>query len=260
MYDIAIQIINYKTSKYLDFCLSSLLKDIDRTLLRIKINILDNHSGDDLSALEKKYGGNKRISFYYNNRNIGFGGGHNLLAKKTESHYLLFLNPDVEFIEPHTIQNLYETIQQASNIKIIGPQLVLENGSTQKWDHGELDGLIAFLYLQTGHSYWRLQKNISNVAWVSGAVFLIEKKIFEEVSGFDEHFFLYKEEEDLCWRIRVRGERIIYNPKIKVQHHGGAVAQKKDYLYQSTAYFLKKHFIRKIRYPFLVLLNKLLNS
>jgi len=69
------------------------------------------------------------------------------------------------------------------------------------------------------------------------------------VGGFDEQFFLYKEEEDLCLRIRQEGLEIIYVPSIRAMHYGSVVASKDEYMPRSNRYFTEKHFVKKWYYP-----------
>lgn len=258
MHDLVIQIVNYKTKKYLTDCLNSVLEDLKDTNLTYQINILDNDSGDNLSDLEKEYAKTGKVNFYQSEKNLGFGAGHNLLAKKVQSRYLFLLNPDVEIIEPDTTQRLIAGIENF-NAQVIGPRLITAKGRTQRWDHGELHGLRAKILLNVGRSYWKPRKKISEVAWVSGAVFLIEKSWFDRLDGFDENFFLYKEEEDLCWRLREEGGRVIYEPTITVLHYGGAAGGDRRYHQRTSgAYFIDKHYRNRFGYRFFKLLNNLI--
>jgi len=234
MYDLAIQIVNYKTKAYLAECLAGLVNDLKDSKLKCNINVLDNDSGDDLSDLKSQY---SDVSFYDNDINSGYGGGHNILAKKAEAGYMLLLNPDIKFVELKTIERLFNRIDQDKNIKVIGPRLMTAKGDIQWWDHGELHGLIAKIALKSGNSYWKIQNKVSSVAWISGAAFLIDKKIFDQLGGFDEHFFLYKEEEELCWRVREQGGKVIYDPTVKLLHVGGVVAKKTDHMQKSVDFF-----------------------
>lgn len=204
-FDITIQIINYNTKKYLEKCLKGVINDLENSNIDYRIHILDNNSNDDLSDLERKFMENNKTFFYFSKRNLGFGKGHNYLAKKSDAKYILVLNPDVDFIEENTIKRLFERINADSKIKVIGPKLLTDKGTRQLWDHGELIGFLAWVALNSGDSYGKNRNDICEVAWVSGAFFLIEFEIFNRVGGFDENFFLYKEEEDLCLRIRKSG-------------------------------------------------------
>lgn len=257
MEDIQIQIVNYKTKHYLIECLRSVIKDLEGSEIRYSISILDNSSGDDLSDISKIFPGFP-ITIQASNRNLGFGGGHNFLSRRGDSSYLLFLNPDTKIIEQNTFARLLKRAKE-SNEQVIGPRLVTDRGNTQRWDHGELRGLRAWIALSSGNSYWKKQNKPIKVAWVSGAVFLVTRKWFVNLGGFDESFFLYKEEEDLCWRIREKGGVIIYDPNITVLHHGGVVAQKSDNMQKSVDYFLIKHFKHKFGYHLYKLMNKIIH-
>lgn len=257
MLDLTIQIVNYNTKKYLVECLDYILEDLKDSNISYKILVLDNASQDDLSDLEEKYR-EKNILFYFSDKNLGFGAGHNFLAKQAESKYILIFNADLKFIEDQTIKRLYNYLKEKENrVVIVGPKLVNEKGA-QWWDHGELYGFWAWLVEKTGNSYWKNTDKISEAAWVSGAVFLILRKAFNEIGGFDENFFLYGEEVDLCLRLRQLGFKVIYNPLIKVFHFGSVVASKDKFLIASEEYFLKKHFEQKgiVKYAIIKFLNK----
>lgn len=235
---LAIQIVNFKTKKYLFDCIEGIEKDLREVDIEYKILILDNASGDDLSNIKNRFSG---IELHYSDQNKGFGAGHNYLSKKIESEFILILNPDIKFIEADTITRLISEFSGDLNIAVVGPKLVNECGD-QRWDHGELKGFWAWYATHTGGSHWTRKSIRGEVAWVSGAFFLIRRDVFEKVRKFDEKFFLYKEEEDLCLRIRQNGYKVIYEPAIQVFHHGSAVASKSLYFDASDRYFVEKHF------------------
>jgi GT2 family glycosyltransferase len=249
-YNLAIQIINYNTKAYLKTCLDSLLKDMEGTAISYIINVLDNNSNDDLSDLESFYDKNK-VRFYNSKINYGFGGGHNYLSKQCDSEYILILNSDILFIEDKTVERLYKTIAGSAEYKASGPRLVVESYEQQPFDHGELKGFMAYLKNNYGASYWKPRKEPVDSAWVSGAVFLVETAVFKGIGGFDEKFFLYKEEEDLCIRIRAAGAKILYDPRITVMHYGHVVARRSIHFDNSMNYYLDKHFRHKLVYKIL---------
>ena len=258
MTELSIQIINYNTKKYLERCLRSLLKDLEDVKFSYKIIILDNNSNDDLSGLQFSY---KEVDFYRLKNNLGFAGGHNWLAVKQKSRKLLILNPDIEFSESNTVSRLVN--QQKSSIEVVGPRLVNKEGITQQWDHGELKGLKAYIADKVNRSVWQEQTQLTRATWVSGAVFLINRTVFDELKGFDEGFFLYGEEEELCYRLRRKGGIVLYDPTISVLHHGGVAAPKDErraHHERSKSYFSQKHAAKRLSYPFWRYLNKKLNA
>lgn len=256
MAKVRIQLVNYKTKDYLIECLTSLAVDLKDFSNKYSVAILDNASGDDLSDIRSLFPQFQNLEIYQGEKNSGFGGGHNFLAKKGESEYLLLLNTDLKFIEQNTVWRLLKTAENNGS-QVTGPRLIKENGKTQLWDHGELKGWLASFILNLGHNYWRKQKKITEVAWVSGAVFLINQKWFDDLGGFDEAFFLYKEEEDLCWRLREKGGKVIYDPTITVFHKGSVVAKKSEHMEKSLDYFLDKHLSNRFYYRILKFLNKI---
>lgn len=247
--DLLIQIINYNTKDYLADCLLSLFEDIENSGINYKIIVLDNNSNDDLEDLKIRYG-NRSVEFCKSEKNLGFGGGHNYIAKMENSRYNLILNSDIKFIEADSVLRLYERILN-SGYKVIGPGLVIEDFTRQEFDHGELYGILPRLKNSFGSSYWKPRKTEADAAWVSGAVLMIESKVFKELNGFDENFFLYKEEEDLCKRILLAGYKILYYPEVTVMHIGHVVARRSEHFGKSMNYYLDKHFKNKLSYKIL---------
>lgn len=99
--------------------------------------------------------------------------------------------------------------------------------------------------------------SLISVLFVFCKSFLIEKSVFDTVSGFDEGFFLYKEEEDLCLRVRKIGYEVVYIPDIKIIHIGSIVAKRSEHMQKSNEYFLHKHHKKRFDFFFRKLINKL---
>jgi N-acetylglucosaminyl-diphospho-decaprenol L-rhamnosyltransferase len=235
---IAVQIVNYKTRAYLDDCLRSVTADLVGSELTYCVNVLESASGDRLEETVAAY---PQARLFESDANAGFGAGHNSLASKTDATYLLILNPDVEFVEADTTARLLRTLSDNPGAAAVGPKLVDAGGQPQRWDHGRLHGVRAQIALRGGHSHWKASDRQLNVAWVSGAVMLISRDAFVAVGGFDEQFFLYKEDEDLCLRLRRGGAQVLYEPAVTVRHLGSVVARRLEELALSERYFIEKH-------------------
>ena len=236
--DVAVQVVNYRTRRQLEACLPTVLADVAG--LSCRVLVLDNASGDDLSALAAAH---PAVEFVFGDRNVGFGAGHNALAERHDARALLILNPDTAFVEPRTVKRLLEAL--GGGVVAVGPQLVSATGEVDPRDHGELHGLRARVALAAGDSHYRRRDAPADVAWVSGAACLVDRAAFDAVGGFDPEFFLFKEEEDLFLRMRERGARVRYLPTVRVRHDGGVVASRDEHMPSSVARFAAKHAPRR---------------
>ena len=238
---LAVQVVNFRTRRYLERCVETVVADLAGSGIGHEINLLDNASGEDLGEVSERFAGARTFTAP---ENLGFGGGHNLLAGKTHAQYLLILNPDVELTAAGTIARLLGVVAGDPSVSVAGPKLLMADGSPQPYDHGRLHGARAAIALRGGHSYWRATDVRQEVAWVSGATMLVEHAAFRAVGGFDEKLFLYKEDEDLCLRLRANGTSVIYEPGLTVRHVGSVVADRHAELAGATSYFFAKHYAR----------------
>jgi GT2 family glycosyltransferase len=236
---LAIQIVNYHTRRYLERCVASVVSDLGASALAYEINLLDNASGEDLNDLAARV---PHCHAFAAPSNIGFGAGHNLLAAETGATYLLILNPDVELVQPETVERLLGNVRDDQRVKAAGPKLLAADGRAQPYDHGRLHGLRAAIALRGGHSYWRETSTPQEVAWVSGAAIVIERAAFMALGGFDEQLFLYKEDEDLCLRLRAAAGSVVYDPRVMIRHQGAVVADRQRELTAASSYFFAKHY------------------
>ena len=133
----------------------------------------------------------------------------------------------------------------ATRAQAAGPKLIGPDGRAQPYDHGRLHGLRAAIALNGGHSYWRATDVRQEVAWVSGAAMIVGREAFRAAGGFDENLFLYKEDEDLCLRLREAGGRVIYEPAVRLLHHESVVADRDQELAGAARYYFAKHFAHR---------------
>lgn len=241
MFDLAIQIVNYRTKAYVESLLEDIFLDLRESPLRYEVLILDNDSGDRFHDLEFLHR-TRPLHFFYLSSNDGFGAGHNFLARQSSSTYQLILNPDLNIIEAKTIERSIRSLQ-SHGAGIMGPLLINKDG-IQPWDHGDFSAIERVFGLWSGSVYYKRKEPLF-VAWVSGAFLLTKRNVFDAFGGFDQSFFLYKEDEDLCFRARELGHTILYDPTIRVFHHGGVVAQREKFFTESNQYYIKKHLTKK---------------
>jgi len=254
-HELSIQIVNYNTKNYLIQCVKDVISDLQFSDISYKILIVDNNSKDDITDLLELYKGTD-IAVFRSDVNLGFGGGHNYLFRLVQSPYVLILNPDIEIIEKNTIKTLLSFLKENPGISIIGPKLVSDNYQTIEYDHGELKGFKSWYKNNLGEVHWYDRNKTEKVAWVCGAFFLIRNEVYKKVNGFDQNFFLYKEEEDLCYRCRELGFHVYYFPFVKVLHHSEVSSKRSDHIEESKRYYIKKNLEHKLQYKLLSIIRK----
>jgi GT2 family glycosyltransferase len=194
-------------------------------------------------------------------QNRGFGSGCNLGALYATSDVLLFLNPDTR-VNTGTILKLAKLVKNDASIGIVGPALIDEEGkvvlSVSKqptktsfwWVYSILNRWFKNVSLVREHWYdHQVPQTRREVGVVSGAAMMMRKQVFEQLSGFDERFFLYWEEVDLTRRCFDLDLKVVFDPTYKVVHIGGLSTLENQTLImkwfrESRYYFMKKHFGR----------------
>lgn len=253
--DISIIIINYKAYEMTANCISSIrmhTKDINYEII-----LADNSSDPEkLSALSKTFSDLKIIQ---NNTNLGFAAANNQCINMASGKYILFLNNDTLFLE-NSLKKIVEFAESLDYNCFIGCKLLNEDLSHQDsiTDFENILNIFGenfFLYLLFPKSklFNRYNNNRLNidkpldVDVIKGAFMFCWTEDIKMLNGFDENFFFYSEETDLCYRFKKSGGRVIYFPGTSIVHIGRATAM--QYLWfkfknQSIAkiQFYQKHF------------------
>jgi N-acetylglucosaminyl-diphospho-decaprenol L-rhamnosyltransferase len=248
--DLAIQIVNFNTKRYLVPCLESVVAALGRSGADGRVLVLENGSDDDLGDLAARFA--PGVDVLESPVNLGFGGGQNRLARETRARRLCFVNPDIVVPAGVDVFGALLTAFDDPSVAVAGPMLVGTDGAPQRWDHGELRGMRARISNGAGEAYWRPRHDRADVAWISGACMMVRRDAFDAAGGFDERYFLYKEEEDLCLRIRRAGGRVVYEPSVRAEHIGAVVAERRrEHFRPSIEHYLQKNFPRRWRRRFL---------
>ena len=240
--ELSIITVNYRSENYLKKCLASIYNFSDRE--RIEIIIVNNDEKFETSFFENNYPEARIIN---HRKNIGFGAGCNLGAKNVQGEFLLFLNPDTQFLDDYVGKIMDKFAKSPEKIGIIGPRLITDEGKTQQWCAGKTITLWQIIKNNIGlvenKKIWESPEDIYT-DWVSGAALAIKKEAFEKIGGFDENFFMYFEDDDLCRRAKRAGYEILYSPEETILHSGGKsygnTFRKKAQFYKSLAYYLQK--------------------
>ncbi len=190
--------------------------------LDVEMIVVDNASKDNsVGMVQEEF---PEVILVQSAENIGFGAANNLGAKTAKGKYLVLLNSDA-FLKGNALQIAYEKMEQHPEAGLGGARLESRDGSLQPssrkfpnlWNH--------FLMISGNLDELKIPNTDHQTDWVPGAFSIIPRKIFEQVNGFDERFFLYYEEVDLCMRIKQAGYQVWYFPEIEVIHLGGESAK-----------------------------------
>lgn len=266
MKQLTITIVNYNAGEYLLRCLSSLGKI--KNELDFDVFVVDNDSKDgSIENAEKKF---PQFNFIKNHENLGYGKAHNLALKKAKTEYLLVLNPDVE-IPSGTLKYIYDFMEKNPDVGVATGRVEKADGSLDKACHRGFPTLSAsfqYFFLKNDKNYHLTDRDMDKIHEIDscvGAFMFMRKSVLEKVGYFDEDYFLYGEDLDLCYRIKQAGFKVMYIPQVKILHVKGVSSgikkhSQKDskatgstqnlamgYFYSTMKIFYKKHYERN--YP-----------
>jgi N-acetylglucosaminyl-diphospho-decaprenol L-rhamnosyltransferase len=226
-------VVDYNAGDVLARCVASLQRSGVTDIV-----VVDNGSTDGSTALVRTLGVPCRL--IRAPRNGGYGAGANLGARSSQRELLFICNPDL-VTEPDAIERLAEALDAHLDAAVAGPMLLETDGSVYPSgrtfpDLGEALGH-GFVGLFWRDNPWtrryRLvgdeQHRARNADWVSGASFLVRRDAFEAVGGFDEAYFMYVEDVDLCWRLHRAGWAVLYEPSSRVVHEQGRSTSREPY-------------------------------
>lgn len=246
---LSIIIVNYRSELYLDKCLASIYNESDSS--QFETIVVNNDAKADLVRMAKKYA---KVKIYNRGKNSGFGAACNYGARKSKGEFILFLNPDTQFLGDYVDDIIAKFKKSDRKISIIGPRLITDKGETQAWCAGKdltiRERIKNKFGLVESRKIWESKDDVLT-DWVSGSALAMKKEIFEKVEGFDGKIFMYGEDLDLCAKVRDLGYEILYWPKAAVLHSRGksrenVFKQKMQYL-KSSFYYIKKRLRNKSR-------------
>lgn len=221
---IDVVVVSYNSRDTLRACIEPLTGQDD-----INVIVVDNDSTDDsLGAIA-----DLPATGIAAGRNGGFSFGCNLGLRAGRAPYVLFLNPDAQ-ITPDSVRRLAGVLAQDDGTGIVGPRIEESDGtlfpSMRRYQRaGSIWATALFLHRVFKAAPWaneiikapELYDRVGFPEWVSGACLLARREILEAIGGFDEGFFLYNEDMDLCARVRAAGHQVRYEPSAIARHEGG---------------------------------------
>jgi N-acetylglucosaminyl-diphospho-decaprenol L-rhamnosyltransferase len=225
--DLSVVIVNYNAGAYLTRCVASVFASDGG--LEPDVLVIDNASRD--GSARAAMDGQPRMRLIENAANRGLSAAWNQGAAETNAPWILFLNPDAE-VWAGDLASFVKVGQDHPDAAVLGP--LVRNADGTIYESGRIFPTVgqavghAFLgpfsrsnrftraYRQSG---WD-RRTERVVDWVSGACLLVRRSAFEEIGRFDEGFWLYAEELDLCTRLRDAGWKVLYTPELEILHEG----------------------------------------
>lgn len=235
MTELAVVVVNHNAGDFLPVCLSTIhaaAGDLDLELV-----LVDNASTD--GSTERVARAHPSLRVFENRVNRGFAAAANQGVRATTAPFVLLLNPDAE-ITGGSLASLVKVAADRPMAAVIGPLVRNSDGSLQA-SARRVPGLLESL----GHAFlgpfapnnrfsraytmaeWD-RSSEREVEWVSGCAMLVRREAFDSVGGFDEGYFMYVEDVDICTRLRQAGWSVLFCPELEVVHETGVSARKQS--------------------------------
>ncbi len=256
--DLSLIILNWNTRDDLRTCLDTIYGQERRHA--IQVIVADNASGDGSREMVKAEF--PQVCLHVNETNLGFGAGNNRAIPDATGRYVMFLNSDTK-VTGGALDALIDYADTIPDLGALGPKLLNGDGSLQySCRHFPNLGTGFFRNTPLGRLFKRnrfasdyLLSNWDHaserdVDWLSGAALLIPRDVLHQTGGFDEGFYFYCEDVDLCKRIHDLGRRVIYYPHAVIYHIIGRstdkVPTRMTYEFHRSMYrFYRKHYAAK---------------
>lgn len=253
---LSIIILNYKTRGLLRQCLKGLLQHLPN--VEHEILVVDNASHDGTAdMIVREFPG---VICIETERNLGFGGGMNVGIQKAHGEYILLLNTDIAILDD-ALSSLIAYLDGHPTVGLIGPRLVNPDGSTQlscyrfpnfftalwrRTPFGKLPSIQHQLrsYMMADFDH----KSDRPVGWILGACMMVRRKTLDAIGLFDERFFLYVEDTDLCRRCWEAGHEVHYVSSAEIVHYHERLSAGSPGFRAIFAYATRVHISSWIKY------------
>jgi GT2 family glycosyltransferase len=227
---VAVVILNWNGKKFLEQFLPLV---VAHTGNEAEVVVADNASTDDSVEFVKKNFPGVRI--IQNPLNGGFAVGYNTSLSQIQAEYYVLLNSDVE-VTSGWVTPVIEMLDGMKDVAAIQPK-IKSYFEPAKYEYAGAAGGYIDVYgypFCRGRIFDTIEKdegqynNATEIFWASGACFFVRASVFHEMGGFDEDLFSHQEEIDLCWRMKLKGYKVMFCPQSEVLHYGGGMLPKSN--------------------------------
>lgn len=265
---ITIIIVNYKVKEYVANLLDSIQKS--KGDLRIQVIVVDNNSGDgSVSYLNQLY---PQITYIENSVNVGFGRANNQALELADGEYTLLINPDT-IVSENCLRVMKEYMDDTPQCAASGCKILNSDGTLAPESRRSVPTISSSIYKVLGLTYlfpnnrhfgkyylsWLPEDEVNKIPVLSGSFMFFRTHVLKEMGGFDERFFMYAEDIDLCYRVNQKGMEIHYVPYTSVVHYKGESSKKDNINYiknfnNSLYLFFDKHYTHKYSLLFKIII------
>jgi len=215
--DLSIVIVSFNTKKILKSCLNSIFQNKFKG--KLEVIVVDNNSSDNSSLMVEK--GFKEVVLIKNRENLGFAKAANQGIKKSKGKFVLLLNSDI-IVKENSLNLLFNFIKDRDDLGVLGGRLLNKDDSVQGSCYYLPTLWRAIIKYGSFFKYAPQGQEPIQVEAVTGAVFLIPRKIIKKIGLLDERYFIYFEELDYCRRVKKAGFKVFYLPTAEFIHFHGA--------------------------------------
>ncbi|OGH12452.1 MAG: hypothetical protein A2857_06260 [Candidatus Levybacteria bacterium RIFCSPHIGHO2_01_FULL_36_15] len=253
MVKLSIIILTYNSSHYIKECVASIFSFYSREMEKgeFELIIFDNASSDDTIEILKNIKDDYRdVKVFRNEKNLGFAGGMNKAVLHSNGKLILFINSDT-VVNDRNIIRMVNLMEMDEKIGVLGGQM-LDSKGIKELSAGRFYNLMNVFLLAVGFERianvrFSPEKN-EDVDFVSGGFMMVRKDVFISVGEFDENFFMYVEDMELCFNIKKSGFKIMFYPYAKIKHHKHGSSSRSFAvvnIYKGILYFYRKHKSRR---------------
>ena len=190
----------------------------------MEILLVDNKSDDEsIGFFRAQFDNDPQVRIIENRQNFGFALGNNLAAINVKGEFLLIMNPD-NILPPDALEKMVKVLKSRPDIGIVGPGLIYPDG-TLRPSARRFPSMMDLINKRLFPAKWQknyvyemnkfAKEEVVTVDWLVGACLMLRTRLFRDLGGFDERYFLFFEDIDLCRRIKNLGLEVAYLPQIK---------------------------------------------
>jgi len=215
---VAVAVITHNGKKYLKTCIESLL---NQTYKNFDIYLIDNASSDGSSEYVKQNFPMVKIIRF--EKNLGFAKAYNIAIRMIDADYIALLNDDTK-AHPKWLEELVKAALEDEKAGALGSLILfLDHPNIVQHAGGMITPIGGGIDIGFGKPLHKVDLRKRYVGYVCGAAMLVKKDAFEKVGGFDNDYFAYFEDVDLCWRMWLQGYKVVLVPTSVVYHkYGGS--------------------------------------